>query len=743
MKRFFGVWFLVLILFPVSAQHSVASASGDHRGISVYFEAGKDGGVSGDVRLYDRMIALVVGIDRYLDLPADDQLQYAVRDAKGVAEVLRDRYSFDRIVELYDEDAVKSQIMKVLQGDFSTTGEQDAVLIYFAGHGITRSTAQGDLGYLVPHDGSLRHDQMYKNISMQQIKFDVCPLIPAKHVLIVADACFGGLLLATRAGSMEPSGTMAYLKEITGEQVRQIITAGGKDQAVLDGGPGGHSVFTGRFIQALNSVESYVTAKRLGLDLGKSVHGDAAARGHNQMPQVGEIYGTGDFVFVPDASKRRQKAEDEVKKLEQELESLKALKAGAEQRREKSRLRELERQQLEKKIELENARLREEAARNEAKMEQVAKEAARKDMALQAEREDERQRQLASLKLQAEKIREQLGSSVQAMGMQDTAEEIRRINSLIQKMEDDFDKSLQAQFAPVRKRYASQLARVENIPPRDAMFETEVDYRNRLEKDRKDAEILRAKQSAEEKTIRSNVFALLEKELNDLVRQRKQLTSVKYTLGPKKVVFKLVKYHPDKEYFDLYLYIDKKVHSGTCVIPKLKAKLFYKNPSLLLPEVVLNISEDASVAIKDAKFFGPDNASFPISNLIQGKVVEKDRHFWKLEYGVVVDTRTGLQWYAGPDKSTNWHEADKWVENLTVAEGGWRMPTRDEISGLCEPGRGTRNMTPLLQTTGWRVWSGEKKEPSSAWFYHFNEGRVFWYYLHTSNNHRVFAVRSR
>ncbi len=134
MKRIFGVWFLVLMLFygcvsdlgqtsaergpeapqefqrealerddegmaeletkplsPVYAQHSVASAFGDHRGVSVYFEAGKDGGVSGDVRLYDRMIALVVGIDRYSDLSADGQLQYAVRDAKGVADVLRER----------------------------------------------------------------------------------------------------------------------------------------------------------------------------------------------------------------------------------------------------------------------------------------------------------------------------------------------------------------------------------------------------------------------------------------------------------------------------------------------------------------------------------------------------------------------------------------------------------------------------------------------------------------------------
>lgn len=50
------------------------------------------------------------------------------------------------------------------------------------------------------------------------------------------------------------------------------------------------------------------------------------------------------------------------------------------------------------------------------------------------------------------------------------------------------------------------------------------------------------------------------------------------------------------------------------------------------------------------------------------------------------------------------------MENLAVSGGGWRMPTIEELKTLYEPARGSRNMTPLLKTTGWYVWSGETKE---------------------------------
>jgi len=98
-------------------------------------------------------------------------------------------------------------------------------------------------------------------------------------------------------------------------------------------------------------------------------------------------------------------------------------------------------------------------------------------------------------------------------------------------------------------------------------------------------------------------------------------------------------------------------------------------------------------------------------------------NFIKYATGVVYDKNTGLEWYVGPDKNTNWNEAKRWVENLTVAGGGWRMPTRKELRTLYKKGAGERNMTPLLKTTGWWVWSGETKGSSPAWVFAFNYGR--------------------
>jgi hypothetical protein len=110
---------------------------------------------------------------------------------------------------------------------------------------------------------------------------------------------------------------------------------------------------------------------------------------------------------------------------------------------------------------------------------------------------------------------------------------------------------------------------------------------------------------------------------------------------------------------------------------------------------------------------------------------------------VVYDKSTGLEWYAGPDRNTKWNEAKTWVERLNVAGGGWRMPTTNELKALYQKGVGTRNMTPLLKTTGLYVWSIETKDSSSAWLFSFGNGYMFWHGRTFSNNGRGFAVRSR
>lgn len=126
------------------------------------------------------------------------------------------------------------------------------------------------------------------------------------------------------------------------------------------------------------------------------------------------------------------------------------------------------------------------------------------------------------------------------------------------------------------------------------------------------------------------------------------------------------------------------------------------------------------------------------------KVTGRDGTLIAYATGVVYDEKTGLEWVTGPDRNTTWNEAKRWVESLNVAGGGWRMPTRAELKSLYKKGAGSRNMTPLLKTTGWWVWSGETRYSSSAWGFFFNSGYEGWYYRGYSDYLlRGFAVRSR
>lgn len=71
------------------------------------------------------------------------------------------------------------------------------------------------------------------------------------------------------------------------------------------------------------------------------------------------------------------------------------------------------------------------------------------------------------------------------------------------------------------------------------------------------------------------------------------------------------------------------------------------------------------------------------------------------------------------------------------------MPSINELKGLYNKNTG-RNMTSLLKTTGWFVWSGETKGSSEARFFYFLDfGGRDWGIRIDSHSRRAFAVRSR
>ncbi len=121
---------------------------------------------------------------------------------------------------------------------------------------------------------------------------------------------------------------------------------------------------------------------------------------------------------------------------------------------------------------------------------------------------------------------------------------------------------------------------------------------------------------------------------------------------------------------------------------------------------------------------------------------KRDGTFVAYATRVVKDTKTDLEWFAGPNRMMTWGEARSWVESLSIDGGGWRMPTREELKTLYKKGAGPHNITPLLKVTGWWVWSGEKKFPGKAWAIYFVNGTEKSPDRSTPYGPRALAVRS-
>jgi formylglycine-generating enzyme required for sulfatase activity len=197
---------------------------------------------------YGRRHALVIGIDEYQDA-AFPGLKYAVADARAVAKILIDRYGFESedVRLIVNEDATKVALDKALEDwacDQGRVGEEDLFVVFFAGHGVTRPGRREARGYIVPVDGQSEADgapTWSSLIGMNDVE-DISELVPAKHALFILDCCFGGLAV-TRAAPPVAAGLS--------NRARQVITAGNAQQAVLDAGGGGHSVFTGALLGGL------------------------------------------------------------------------------------------------------------------------------------------------------------------------------------------------------------------------------------------------------------------------------------------------------------------------------------------------------------------------------------------------------------------------------------------------------------------------------------------------------------
>jgi len=145
--------------------------------------------------------------------------------------------------------------------------------------------------------------------------------------------------------------------------------------------------------------------------------------------------------------------------------------------------------------------------------------------------------------------------------------------------------------------------------------------------------------------------------------------------------------------------------------------------------------------------FRPNQDSASLRKLfycgVSPEVVYTDRYLVRYDSGVVFDTESGLEWFAGPDRGTSWEEANSWVVGLDEFGGGWRMPVRSELDSLYHVGDGVNNITYLLINSGYWIWAGKTRNSSSKWIFSFSYGGEGWNGQPPDDGGRALAVRQR
>jgi len=190
---------------------------------------------------------LAIGIDSYQHM---GNLRNCVRDAKAFVAVLTGDYDFDshHILELYDEQATRAQILSALDQLGDTLTDNDNLIIYYAGHGYYKPANR--IGFLVPVDGKATANwSMIFNSTIR----DYIRGMPAHHVLLVVDSCFSGdLILRSRGEAVLATGSETYAERVYGKPSRWGLAAG-RIEEVADGIAGNHSPFNEALVTFLKT----------------------------------------------------------------------------------------------------------------------------------------------------------------------------------------------------------------------------------------------------------------------------------------------------------------------------------------------------------------------------------------------------------------------------------------------------------------------------------------------------------
>jgi formylglycine-generating enzyme required for sulfatase activity len=220
---------------------------------------------------------LVMGIDKYTH---HGNLNNAVADAKGFAEVMTSRYGFKHLVEpLYDADATQHN-MRTAIDKCESLGEHDRLIVFYAGHGWYK--AKTKLGYIVPTEARENPNSDFLPINFIT---DIFKAVDAKHILLIVDCCFGGSFSNARDINVPSAMTEKVAVDLDVKRSRIVLSSGGTEPVADGYATSNNSPFTKSLLDILQANKQPIMAfSSIFNALRAETHWNA-----NQIPQYIEL----------------------------------------------------------------------------------------------------------------------------------------------------------------------------------------------------------------------------------------------------------------------------------------------------------------------------------------------------------------------------------------------------------------------------------------------------------------------
>lgn len=230
--------------------------------------------------------ALLIAVQDYRSSEIT-KLDHPVQDAERLKEILVSGYTFQPAHVTLLKNPDRKTIFKAFESLRRTVRAQDSLLVFFAGHGVWLDDMQQ--GFWLPRDAAGMSDPS-DWISNSTLR-DYIKAIKARHILLVADACFAGGIFKVRDAFSRPNAAVEKVFEMPS---RKALTSGSL-KTVPD-----RSVFVDYLLKRLKeNQDQYLDAQKLYTRFREAVINNSPVA---QTPLYGAIAETGDeggdFIFV-------------------------------------------------------------------------------------------------------------------------------------------------------------------------------------------------------------------------------------------------------------------------------------------------------------------------------------------------------------------------------------------------------------------------------------------------------------